>query len=365
MTRILSFARPASAPPLRPIVIRFGRIGDMVMLSPLLNLLSSRYGMPCWLFGAGPWPAQLYRGNDDIAHIWSLGGRHTPLLLSPTWWQVLWALRRSGKSPIYVCETVASQLNRIKGLLTLAGVQPDRCVFLEEEGVTDAGEHRVDNLLRFGKRTPSALRAVNYPCQVIDPAPRLKVLDEDRLDCEAWIKDQGWRGRPVVLVHPGNRRSMHQRRWRRERVDDKAWPLVKWSALLRCVHESLPEAQIVLSGTRQELALLRGIRSHAEIEEVAVVKLPLRRLLALCEIAQSMISVDSGPAHIAAAIGSPVIVLFGNTSPSHWLPRSLGEAPVIGLGGAPGASHVDEISVQSVFEAWRSLSEPSYDLAAV
>src|SRR5277367_101728 len=117
MTRILSFARPASAPALRPIVIRFGRIGDMVMLSPLLNLLRFRYGMPCWLFGAGPWAAQLYRGHDDIAQIWCLNGRHTPLLLSPTWWRVLWALRHSGESPIYVCETMASQLNRIKGLL--------------------------------------------------------------------------------------------------------------------------------------------------------------------------------------------------------------------------------------------------------
>jgi hypothetical protein len=335
------------------------------MLSPLLNLLRSRYGMPCWLFGAGPWAAQLYRGHDDIAQIWCLNGRHTPLMLSPTWWRVLWALRHSGKSPIYVCETMASQLQRIKGLLALAGVEPERCVFLQEDDPTGSSEHRVDGLLRFGKQTPAALQALNYPWQAIDPAPRLKVLDEDRLDCEAWIKDQGWCGRPVVLVHPGNRRSMHQRRWRREPVDDKAWPLVKWAALLRCVHVSLPQAQIVLSGTRQELTLLHRIRSHAEIEAVAVVDLPLRRLLALCEIAQSMISVDSGPAHVAAAIGSPVIVLFGNNSPSHWLPRSLGAAPVIGLGGPPGASHVDEISVQTVFEAWRSLSPPSFGLAAV
>src|SRR5271169_3493100 len=82
-SRQFSFATPA----LRPIVIRFGRVGDMVMLSPLLNLLRRRYGMPCWLFGAGSWSAQLYRGHADIAHVWSLGGRHTPLLLSPTWWR--------------------------------------------------------------------------------------------------------------------------------------------------------------------------------------------------------------------------------------------------------------------------------------
>src|ERR1017187_8567244 len=101
-------AAAATAPGLHPILIRFGRLGDMVMLSPLLNLLHRRYRNPCWLIGSGPWSAQLYRGQEDVARIWSLFGRHTPFLLGPTWWRVLWALRHSGRSPIYVCETPSS-----------------------------------------------------------------------------------------------------------------------------------------------------------------------------------------------------------------------------------------------------------------
>jgi len=329
----------------------------MVLLSPLLHLLRRRYRMPCWLFGAGPWSTLLYRGHHDIAQIWSLAGRHTPLLLGPTWWRVLWALRHSEKSPIYICETAASQqLNRIKGLLTLAGVEPERCVFLPEEEVAGGSEHRVDALLRFGKQTPFALQAANYPWPEVDPVPRLMVLDKDRLECEAWIRAQGWSGRPIVLVQPGNRRMMRQNRWRRDCIDDKAWPLSNWSALLRCVHESLPQAQIVLCGSRQELTLLHRIRCVTGLKEVVAVHLPLCWLLALCEVAHSTISVDTGPAHVAAAMGSPLVVLFGNTSPSHWLPRGFGGAPVIGLGGAPSVRHVNEISVQAVFEAWRSLS---------
>src|SRR5271163_3433972 len=201
----ISAAGPA--PALRPIVIRLGRVGDMVTLSPLLNLLRRRYRSPCWLVGAGSWSTQLYRGHDDIAQVWSLGGRHTPLMTTPAWWRVLWALRRSGKSPIYVCETAISrQLNRIKGLLILAGVERERCVFLTEEDVTGAGEHRVDSLLRFGKKTPAALQAANYPWEEIEPAPRLKVLAAARVECDAWIKAHGWSGRPLVLVQPGNRR---------------------------------------------------------------------------------------------------------------------------------------------------------------
>ena len=348
-------AAAASAPGLHPIVIRFGRLGDMVLLSPLLNLLHRRYRMPCWLIGSGPWSTQLYRGYEDIAQIWSLAGRHTPLLLGPTWWRVLWALRHSGKSPVYVCESAASQrLKRIKVLLALAGVEPERCLFLQED-VADGNEHRVDGLLRFGKQTPSALQAANFPCPEVDPAPQLKVQDEHRLECDRWIRAQGWSGRPIVLVQPGNRRTMRQHRWRRNQIDDKGWSLANWSALLRCVHASLPQAQIVLCGSRQELTLLRRIRLVTGLNAVVAARLSPCRLLALCEVAHSMISVDTGPAHVAAALGSPLVVMFGNTSPRHWLPRSVLGGRIIALGGPPGVCHVDQISVPEVFEAWRSL----------
>jgi hypothetical protein len=327
----------------------------MVLLAPLLKLLRRRYGMPCWLIGSGPWSTQLYGGHEDIAQIWSLAGRHTPLLLGPTWWRVLWALRQSGSSPIYVCETASSsRLKRIESLLAMAGIEPQRCVFLRDDS-DDSREHRIDGLLRFGMQTPPALQASHFPCPEVQSAPQLRVLDQHRLECAAWMRERGWSGRPIVLVQPGNRRSVRHR-WRRNQVDGKAWSLANWIALLRQVHASLPQALIVLSGTRQELAMLRQIRDAAGLDEVIAAPLPLSRLLALCEVAHSMISVDTGPAHVAAAVGAPLVVLFGDSWPQHWSPRSAGLAPVISLGGRPQTSHVNQISVPAVFEAWRSLS---------
>lgn len=340
---------------LRPIVIRFGRVGDMVMLSPLLNLLHRRFGMPCWLIGSGEWSEQLYQGHDDVAGVWSVAGRHTPLLLGPSWWRVIWTLRHSGDSPIYIAEANTSpQLNRIKGALRLAGVAPERCVFLPEEDMRNGGEHRVDNLVQFGTHTPAALKAADYPWPQVQPAPRLKALNEERLSCNAWIKDRGWSGRPIVLVWPGNRRNMRQR-WRPDGLDHKAWSVANWSALLRRIHDSLPQAQMVLCGSRDELPLLREIQASTALEQVVAVQMPLGRLLPLCEVVHSAISVDTGPAHIAAAMGSPLVVLFGNSSPRHWLPRSFCHAPVIALGGVPQVTHVNQIPVQAVFDAWRSL----------
>ena len=58
-----------SAPPVQPIVIWFGRVGDMILLSALLGALHRRYGRPCHLIGAGAWTAELYASHSDVARV--------------------------------------------------------------------------------------------------------------------------------------------------------------------------------------------------------------------------------------------------------------------------------------------------------
>jgi heptosyltransferase-2/heptosyltransferase-3 len=69
-----------------------------------------------------------------------------------------------------------------------------------------------------------------------------------------------------------------------------------------------------------------------------------------------MISVDTGPAHAAAALSVPLVVLYGAESAQQWLPRSPDGTPVLGLGGPPLSRRADQIPVDAVFEAWRSLA---------
>jgi len=79
-------------------------------------------------------------------------------------------------------------------------------------------------------------------------------------------------------------------------------------------------------------------------------------LFALYESAQSMVSVDTGPAHAAAALSLPLVVLYGAENPAYWLPRSPSGSKVIGVGGPPVATRADQVSVDTVFEAWRKVS---------
>jgi ADP-heptose:LPS heptosyltransferase len=343
--------------PLQPTVFFFCRLGDMIMLTALLHRLHTRFGMPCNVIGAGSWNASIFQGNPDVANVWWFD-RHVPFLLNPSWFALRSRLRDSAPGPIYVCEDHYRQLPRIRRMLALSGIDPARAVYVTDEK-PGALEHMIDKLMRLGSRTPAALRAADYPVpsSAEGDGPRLYVAPAERAECDAWLRAQGWSGQDLILVQPGNHRTMGRRRgrWRRTGADDKAWPLERWGELLQQIHGRMPHARIVLRGSREEIPMLREIQAATRLDAVGVAGDTLRELFALCEAAHSMVSVDTGPAHAAAALGLPLVVLYGVHSPQHWLPRSRSRSPVLGVRGPPPATRVDQVPVSAVFEAWCSL----------
>jgi ADP-heptose:LPS heptosyltransferase len=287
----------------------------------------------------------MYVGNPDVAQVWSIH-RHMPFLLDAPWRAVRRALRDSAPGPVYVCERHYRQLPRIRRMLRLSGIDPRRCVFISDEP-EDRTVHLIDRLEQFGTRTPAAIAAADYPppaTAAVD-GPRLHIIDSERAARDSWLRAQGWAGRELVLIQPGNHRSMGPRRdrWRRLDTDDKWWPIERWAQLLQRMHAQRPAA------------MLEEIRSVAGLKDVAVVGTTLRQLFALYESAQSMVSVDTGPAHAAAALSLPLVVLYGAENPAYWLPRSPSGSKVIGVGGPPVATRADQVSVDTVFEAWRKV----------
>src|SRR5437762_2656607 len=247
-------------------------------------------------------------------------------------------------------------LTALLRLLRVSGVDGRRCVFISGD---TAAEPRIDGLVGLGTVTPPGLRATDYPLP--PPAaldgPRLHVLATERAERDAWLQAQGWYGRELILLQPGNHRSMGPRRarWRRLNTDDKWWPLERWAELVHRIHACRSEALLVLCGSSEEVPMLEEIRTAARLASVVVASTGLRQLFALCESAHSMISVDTGPAHAAAALSLPLVVLYGAQSPSYYLPRSPSGSAVVGVGGPPFSTRVDQLCVEAVFEAWRSL----------
>ena len=340
--------------PIQPIVFAFGRLGDMVVLSAALHLLHQRFGRRCLVIGAGPWNSALFEGHPDVERVLSFS-RHMPFMLSSAWWQLLVSLQRDRSGPIYVYERSPRQLARIRRMLAVTGVDAGRCLFVGD--IANESESWFDRYVQLSQLTPPAI-AQDYAAASGRPAPRLHVSDAERQERDAWLQARGWLGRKLVLLQPGNFRTMSRRReeYRRLNKDDKAWPIENWVALVRKVLDTSLDTRVVLCGAPQEGGLLREIEMSVASANVVAAELRLRQLLALSESAHSMVSVDTGPAHAAAALGLPLVVLFGAESQRVWLPRSSSGSTVLGLGGPPYSHRVDEISLDAVYSAWFSLT---------
>ena len=333
-----------------PLIVRCGAFGDMVVLTPLLRLLSARHGSKVDMVGSGAWTAPLLANEPCLHHLQLVSSRRTPYLLCPRQWMRGRWLRQRGRGPGYLCDINPE----MRTLLQRGGVHPDDLV------TRDRAEEATpmlwpDRWLDLGMRNPRH----PWPTQPVDPAgfrlPRLVVDQASRADLARWRAQQGLDG-PLVLFQPGNKRT-HKRGKLLTLNHPKHWDAENWAAVALAVVRDIPDARVLLCGSPPEHPLLEDIRhaaaDHPRVHNLAD-GLPIPRLLALLEVAHSMVSVDTGPAHAAAALGCPLVVMFGAASPAMW--RPVGRGAITTLGGERGAdSRVADLSSAQVITAWRAL----------
>ncbi|HXS73183.1 MAG TPA: hypothetical protein VN725_04000 [Rhodanobacteraceae bacterium] len=137
-----------------PLVVRFGALGDMVLLTPFLRLLRQRYGQPCRVLGSGAWLRPLFDGNPDVSEVLVVRSRKRPYWLDRTQQRLVRALRALPPGPVYICDDYATP--KIRWLLARAGIAPARCVYANPECMLGNEEHWIDRWLRFGAMTPPA-----------------------------------------------------------------------------------------------------------------------------------------------------------------------------------------------------------------
>lgn len=342
---------------LNPVVIRFGRVGDTILLQPFLEKLHRRYGRPCDLLALGDWSPLLFSAQPEVATFIPLNHQNGALWLQPQRLRAALALRARRQAPFYICEPEYRARTKIRPMLALAGVSPEHCSFIEDiESIDD--EHWVDWLERFADVTPAAFAGIPGAPPLADlPAPRLQVSAAEQADAEAWLQTLGIADCPLVLLQPANKRTMRWNGIRKVDDDDKSWPVERWAAVARTIASDLPQAHVLFCGAAAEARYLDAIlaATAGASPRIAAATMPLGRLKALLARAHSMVSVDTGPAHLAAAVGCPLVVLMGARSPHLWQPRSASGSAVTLLGGLPKVRRVDELDRGSVIDAWRAL----------
>lgn len=331
------------------------------MQTAILSLLHARYGRPCRVITTNPESPHVFWGNPDIGQLWILP-KKLPFFFGTAWIEIVDALRREASAPVYIQVHHPREIRGIQAILALSRIDRARCLALDHPDCTRALESGdppwMDYLLQFSCRTPAAVAPRGGPAP--DPRNRLPflVMDEQaRTAARTALRSAGWRGQAIVLISPGNHRTLSRRRRRKyQGRDPKAWALENWARLFHAIRSRAPGALLCLLGATSERPLLEEIRAASTLHlgELAVLTPPLRGCMALCEVASSMVAIDSGLAHVAAAMRLPLVVLFGNGRREAWLPRGVGQ-PVIGIGGPPRSWHVNDISADEVCRGWESV----------
>ena len=93
---------------------------------------------------------------------------------------------------------------------------------------------------------------------------------------------------------------------------DKTWPAAGFLAVARYFEEKWGLEPVFVGGVEDDLAAVRKYR--------VVAGAPLPRLKTLMARASAFVGNDSGPAHMAAALGIPSVVIFGNSDLELWRP---------------------------------------------
>jgi ADP-heptose:LPS heptosyltransferase len=332
-----------------PVVVRFAAFGDVVMLTALIGALHQRYGEPVDVLGSGPWTPALLRNDPAVADITLVSSRKTPYWLCPSQWRAVRWLAARRDVPVYLCDPEPQAL----ALLLRAGIP--RSHILRAWDTWPGNEaHWVDWWNEVARQTPEAF-AESAPVAAMRSAPRLFVTDAERATCDAWLHEIGIAAQPLVLLQPGNKRTL--KHGKSVHTDNKYWAPERWAQLVHAITAALPDAKVLLCGADAERPPLEAIK--AACNSAAVVNLagalPINRLLPLMQRAHSMVSIDTGPAHAAAALGCPLVVLFGAMGSTRWRPRSTG-SPVVALESNRGAgATVMNIAAEQVITAWRSL----------
>lgn len=125
------------------------------------------------------------------------------------------------------------------------------------------------------------------------------------------LNQRGWDGECVVAVNA-------MAKWK-----TKLWALESFARLANMLIEALG-CFVVFTGSKADKKEISRITSNTRAECVGLSgQTNLKDLAALFEMAKCVVSIDTGPMHLAAGVGTPVVALFGPTAP--WRTGPFGE----------------------------------------
>jgi len=322
---------PSTAP--RILLIRPDHLGDLVMTTPVLAALKQHAPGAHITLMVGPWSSEVVARHPAIDR----------LIICP--FPGFQRAAQKALAPYVLLFSIAKQLRRRQydlainlrpdfwwgaALLYLARI-PRRVGYAVEPGkpfLTHAlpfqsPEHATVSNLHLASAALQILGYLpleepytpeRYPLQFIPTAEEHKWVTE-------LLKKEGIEtATPIVVIHPGSGAAV------------KLWRTQGWSACADALTKSLtnnPPVRIMLTGSKNERPMLEELARGMESPALLVTSATIGQLAALLGRALVVLSVDSGPLHLAVAQGTPTVQLFGPTDPRIFGPWGTRERHIV------------------------------------
>lgn len=171
--------------------------------------------------------------------------------------------------------------------------------------------------------------------------------------------ERGAPSRRFIHVHPASRWFF------------KCWPVERMAALIDRLHDDGHTVVLSAAPSDSEMAMIGALQTRLKHPALSLAgQLSLKELAALTARARLFIGVDSAPMHIAAAMGTPTVALFGPSGDVEWGPWGVAHRVVAsdahpcrpcgidGCGGGKVSDCLENLPVERVYRAVQEVLAP-------
>jgi lipopolysaccharide heptosyltransferase II len=296
----------------RVLVVRLRSIGDTVLATPALGALRRFLPEARIDLLLEDWIAPLLYGHRDIDNVVAI--RRSSLASRV---RTLLRLRRARYDVAFNLHggTTATLLTRLSGARQRVGYAHYRFGSLHS--------HAMPSAARFFRRdevhsVEEQIALLGWAGVHLDerPATRLDVDPRAQSMIEARLRQRGLaESAPLGLIHPATA------------FETKRWPAEGYARVAE--HLSRRGLAVIAIAAPQERPTLDELQREAGVAIQAFSDLSLPEVAALIARSRVFVGNDSGIAHMAAALRSHTVVVFGSSNIAHWRPWAEAPAAVV------------------------------------
>ena len=287
----------------RVLVVKLRSIGDTVLCTP--SLIALRRFLPDAQIDIllEDWVAPVLEGFDEVDDVISVGKTASERLRAAR------DIRRRKYDVAFNLHggTTATMFVRASGAKHRIGFSNYQYPFLYNHLLSSATDFWQQKKTHSAEQQLALMGFVGIP--VNDrPKSRLAVTEKALNAINSRLSESGIRDpqSAIALLHPGTA------------FFTKQWPVENFARTAEFLAEK--GLRSVAVGSKNERKILEDLVRESKVPIAMFDDLSLPEITALASKAHVFVGNDSGIAHIAAAVGTPSVVIFGSSNRDHWRP---------------------------------------------